>query len=201
MFAEKGYVQFTSDWRKTEPPEHPIVDDLIHWRNRLYQLGLIGVYPDGIGFGNLSGRIHQTDFFITGTGTGRVNTLTRDHFCTVTAFNIAANQVACSGPVPASSEAMSHAAVYVAEPTAAVVIHVHHLGMWQKLYDRIPTTDPAAEAGTPAMGFAIARLLADGVSGEVFVMGGHREGLMAFGETAEQAGTRILDLFAVHGCT
>ncbi|MCZ2344224.1 MAG: class II aldolase/adducin family protein [Bacteroidales bacterium] len=200
MFDEKGYVQFRSDWQHADPPRHAVVEDLIRWRERLYRLGLIGVYPDGIGFGNLSGRTHGHAFIITGTGTGQLATLTPAHFCTVTAFAIAENHVTCVGPVQASSEAMSHAAVYVADPTAGVVLHVHHWGLWEKLSDRIPTTDPHAEAGTPAMGAAITQLLEVGVPGGVFIMGGHREGIMAYGTTADQAGERILQLFETHGC-
>lgn len=200
MPDEKGYVQFTSSWQYAAPPGHAIVDDLIHWRDRLCRLGLIGVYPDGIGFGNLSGRIHGHEFVITGTGTGKLATLTPAQFCTVTAFAIADNHVTCAGPVQASSEAMSHAAVYVAEPMATVVIHVHHLGLWQKWRDRLPTTRSEAEAGTPAMGQAITDLFTTGVPGGVFVMGGHREGLMAFGTTAAQAGERIVQLYEAYGC-
>ena len=185
---EKGYIQFASEWHRAQPPARSVANDLVRWRDRLYRLGLIGVYPDGIGFGNLSSRLPDGTFVITGTGTGRLPTIGPEHLTTVTAFNVAENRVTCRGPVEASSEAMSHAAVYVAEPTARVVIHVHHLGLWERLFDAIPTTDPTAEAGTPAMGFAIDRLLKAGVPDGLFVMGGHREGLMAFGETADEAG-------------
>ena len=58
--------------------------------------------------------------------------------------------------------------------------------------DVVPTTDSRAEAGTPAMADAIATLLATGVPGGLFVMGGHREGLMSFGLTVDEACARLL---------
>jgi L-ribulose-5-phosphate 4-epimerase len=74
------------------------------------------------------------------------------------------------------------------------VIHVHHGPLWTKLVDRLPTTDSAALAGTPEMARAIESLVrtlparAEGL----IVMGGHPEGLIAFGRDLEEAGGRIL---------
>ena len=112
----------------------------------------------------------------------------------MTAFDFATNWLRCRGPVKASSESLSHAAVYVSDPAVQAVIHVHHLGMWEQLRDRIPTTDHAAEAGTPEMAAAIESLLRQpGVKEQgLFVMGGHREGLMAFGSTLDEAGEQIV---------
>ena len=104
----------------------------------------------------------------------------------------AGNALGCRGPVAASSESLSHAAVYEADPAAGAVVHVHHIGMWEALYGVVPTTDPRAEAGTPAMAAAVAALVRAGVPGGLFVMGGHREGLMAFGRTPGEATERVL---------
>ena len=192
MTDEKGYIQFQCDWEPADPPAIP--EGLIAWRDRLHRLGLIGVYPNGIGFGNISERTTGDCFLISGTATGHLPALGPEHFAEVRAFDFAANSLRCRGPVKASSESLSHAAVYVSDPTAAAVIHVHHLGMWEQLRDRIPTTDPRAEAGTPEMAWAIESLLRQpGVKEQgVFVMGGHREGLMAFGATLDEAGGRIV---------
>jgi L-ribulose-5-phosphate 4-epimerase len=194
---EKGYIQFHCDWTAAGPPEGPLVLALANWRDRLYRLGLIGVYPDGVGFGNVSGRRSGGGFVISGTATGGVSSLGPEHFAEVTGYDIAANTLACRGPVRASSESLSHAGVYEADPTAGAVFHVHHLGLWKHFYGRLPTTVPTAEAGTPEMAWAIAKLLADPSvrARGVFVMGGHREGLMAFGPTPDAAGQRIVEVF------
>ncbi len=196
---EKGYVQFRSDWERAKPPAFPVVADLVAWRNRLRGVGLIGVYPDGIGFGNVSGRLPGGRFVISGTATGGLDVAGPEHFTEVVWHDAAANALGCRGPVAASSESLSHAAVYEADPTATVVIHVHHLGLWERLRGVLPTTDDRAEAGTPAMADAIAALWRPGPPPDgLFVMGGHREGLMAFGRTADEAGGRALAAWERH---
>jgi ribulose-5-phosphate 4-epimerase/fuculose-1-phosphate aldolase len=189
MHDEKGYIQFQCEWRDAPPPVVP--SELIAWRNRLHALGFIGVYPDGIGFGNISIR---EPFLISGTATGHLAELTAEHFSEVISFDIAANTLTCRGRVKASSESLSHAAVYRADPEVRAVIHVHHLAAWESLRGRVPTTDPVAEAGTPQMADAIAELFP--LPGGFFVMGGHREGLVACGSTLDEAGERLLN--AIH---
>lgn len=192
MTDEKGYIQFRCEWEPADPPAVPA--DLIAWRDRLHRLGLIGVYPNGIGYGNISARTTGDSFLISGTATGHLPTLGREHFAEVLAFDFAANSLRCCGAVKASSESLSHAAVYVSDPAVQAVIHVHHLGLWEQLRDRIPTTDHGAEAGTPEMAWAIESLLWQPRVKEqgLFVMGGHREGLIAFGATLDEAGGRII---------
>jgi hypothetical protein len=199
MHDEKGYIQFQCDWEPGEPPAAPLAGSLSAWRNRLYGLGLIGVYPDGIGYGNLSARLRGGNFLVTGTATGAIPAIGPEHVTEVTAYDITSNRLRCRGPVQASSESLSHAAVYESDPAVAAVIHVHHLGLWERLRGAIATTDPAAEAGTPAMAVAIAELLRDPAvrARGFFVMGGHREGLIAFGTTLDAAGESLLREFAV----
>ena len=49
------------------------------WRNKLYQLGLIGCYPGDIGYGNISIR-SGTGFIITGSATGCREKLTKNDY-------------------------------------------------------------------------------------------------------------------------
>jgi L-ribulose-5-phosphate 4-epimerase len=192
--TEKGYIQFRCDWERAAAPAGPLVGELIAWRDRLYRLGLIGVYPDGIGFGNLSVRVGES-FIVSGTATGRLEAVGPEHFTEVVGSDFAANWVRCRGPVEASSESLSHAAVYRAAPSASAVVHVHHLGLWEQLYGVLPTTDPKAEAGTPEIAWAIEELFRRGGVREagLFVMGGHREGLMAFGGTLDEAVSYVIE--------
>jgi L-ribulose-5-phosphate 4-epimerase len=192
--GEKGYVQFRYEWEPAPLPSTPLLDELCRWRDRLHRHGLVGVYPDGIGFGNLSCRSGGDRFVITGTGTGHLPTLRTEHLTEVVAYDLAGNHLTCRGPVVASSESLSHAAVYRSDPAVAAVIHVHHLTLWERLRQRIPTTDPAAEAGTPAMARAIEQLFleTDLRAIGLVAMGGHREGVIGFGGTLDEAGSRIL---------
>jgi ribulose-5-phosphate 4-epimerase/fuculose-1-phosphate aldolase len=192
MHGEKGYVQFLCDWERADPPTGPMLDDLRLWRDQLYLLGMIGVYPEGIGFGNLSCRPGPgNEFVITGTATGALPTLGPEHLTEVLECDIARNWLRCRGPMQASSESLSHAAIYRSCPQARAVIHVHHFKLWERLFGKAPTTDPCAEAGTPAMAEAIAGLFRAGPVG-LFVMGGHREGIMVVGSNLDEAGTRLL---------
>jgi len=185
MHDEKGYIQFRCEWYVASPPQVP--PELIAWRDRLHEMNLIGVYPDGIGFGNISIR---EPFLISGTATGHFPRTGPEHFAEITGFDIADNAVSCRGRVKASSESLSHAAVYRSDPAAQAVIHVHHMTSWESLRGRAPTTDPSAEAGTPQMADAIAAILP--LDDGFFVMGGHREGIVAYGSSLDEAGSRLL---------
>ncbi len=168
---------------------------LLYWREELYKLDLIGVDARGVGFGNLSCKVAGHDpFFISGTGTGRRKRLSPRHFTQVTAWSYEGNWLECRGPCRASSESLSHAAIYQSRPEAMAVIHVHHAALWHHLYQKIPTTHPAAQAGTPAMARAIQDIL-ENCPGGIFVMGGHQDGLMAFGRDLEEAGQRLVACF------
>jgi hypothetical protein len=200
MHDEKGYVQFLCDWERGNPPAGPVVELLCTWRNRLHQLRLIGVYPDGIGYGNLSCR-HGESFVITGTATGALKTLGPEHLTEVINYHIDRNWLRCRGPVQASSESLSHAAIYRGHPAARAVIHVHHSRLWKHLCETAPVTAPQAEAGTPAMAHAIETLLHDPRLSEsgVFAMGGHRDGIMAFGSDIDEAGGKLLEALEQFG--
>jgi L-ribulose-5-phosphate 4-epimerase len=193
--GERGYVLFRCEREPAPPPTGALVQSLLDWRARLHRLGLIGVYPDGIGFGNLSFRIPRSDrFVISGTNTGRFPVLTAEHLTLVTSYDFARNRLACRGPVDASSESLSHAAVYLADPQAEAVVHVHHGSLWSSVVDRLPTTERTALAGTPEMARAIESLVGTGRTREegLIVMGGHPEGVIAYGRDVQEAGQRIL---------
>jgi L-ribulose-5-phosphate 4-epimerase len=197
---EKGYLQFRCDMQLAPPPGGAPALKLCRWRNRLWRAGLIGVGADGIGFGNLSLRRDSGhSFLITGTGTGGMARLLPGQLTEVVSWSLAGNHVTCRGMVAASSETLSHAAIYECNSAVRAVIHVHHAGMWQRLKNCAPTTDPVAEAGTPAMAFAIQRLLSSGAPGSassctarVVVMGGHADGLLSFGPSLARAAHRLL---------
>jgi hypothetical protein len=64
------------------------------YRRKLLDLRLIGVDPNGIGFGNLSVRDCTTDnLYITGSATGGVHELTPEDCAKVVACNFEKNRV------------------------------------------------------------------------------------------------------------
>ena len=188
---KEGYIKFNSHWTKTKQAVEAEVQPLIDYRQKLYDLGFIGTYPDGVGFGNISMRSsnNRKQFIISGSKTGSEKVLTNLHFALVEEVNLKNNSIQCSGPVVASSESMSHAAIYQSLPWVNAVIHGHDLDLWKKLLHRIPTTPIEAEYGTPEMAKAIKNLINSGIAAQTqfFVMEGHEEGLFAFGRTIMEA--------------
>lgn len=194
---DEGYIKFQALWTKAPPLPETALQNIIACRNKLHQLGLIGVYPNGIGFGNISQRWNtESQFIISGSATGHLQELTAEHFTLVTEVNIARNTVCCEGPIIASSETMSHAVLYQECSEIQAVIHVHDLQLWQKLLHQIPTTDASATYGSPEMAYSIIQLLqtTDLLQQKVFVMEGHREGIFAFGESLLEVNQRLSDL-------
>lgn len=198
MLQEEGYIKFNCHWNK-QPVNFPAksIDELNRWRRKLYQQQLIGVYPNGIGFGNISIRLNkENQFIVTGSATGQFTETGPEHYARVDSFKIQTNEVWCTGQVKASSESLSHAIVYQTLPDVNAVVHVHDLKQWEKWKNVLPTTDEAITYGTPEMAREISRLLSIPGNGEkgIIVMGGHREGMLAFGKSLEEACGILLTL-------
>lgn len=221
MVAE-GYVKFNCEWAKEKPLPLKKLKEINELRNKLFKLGLIGAYPDGVGFGNISirqgnlmhfiitgtatllsgiiqppSRSNLMYFIITGTATGGIANLNEQHYTTVTDFDFERNWLRCSGPIKASSESLTHAAIYQCDKSVNAVIHVHNLALWKKLLRKVPTTKKEAEYGTPEMAKEIIRLFKEtDVRGQkILVMAGHREGVISFGRDLKEAGKILLKYF------
>jgi ribulose-5-phosphate 4-epimerase/fuculose-1-phosphate aldolase len=186
---DEGYVKFQAVWEKADPLPPTALSELSRWRDEMHRQHLIGVYENGIGFGNISHRFQGDQFIISGTATGHLPHLLPEHFTLVTDFLVHENTVHCRGPVLASSEAMSHAVIYRECPAVQGVIHVHHALHWERLLDRVPTTVEGATYGSPEMANSIVNLLknSDLQQQKIFVMRSHPEGIFVFGESLEAA--------------
>jgi len=191
---DEGYIKFTPHWKETQPYPDLVWNDLNTWRQKVYNQGLIGVYPDNIGYGNISQRLDQTQFVISGSTTGRIEQLDGQHYSKVIRVDLEENALWCEGPIVASSESMSHAVIYQALPSVNGVIHVHHLGFWEALLQKVPTTGSGIPYGSPGMAYSILDLIEHTALPEVkiFVMEGHREGVFVFGRDLAEA-DRILN--------
>ncbi|ACK73109.1 class II aldolase/adducin family protein [Gloeothece citriformis PCC 7424] len=196
---DEGYVKYQCHWVNSPSITREEIEDLNQWRNQFYQLGLIGQYDNGIGFGNVSIRCldnpHQ--FIISGTKTGGLEQLTEKQYTLVTDYNWQENWLTCRGLIEASSEALTHAAVYTANPNINAVIHVHHLQLWKTLMNKVPTTAENIPYGTPEMAQEIIRLCQMGnlKEAKILVMRGHEEGIIAFGRNLDEAGNLLLLMF------
>lgn len=188
--TDEGYVKFSADWQHTPPFPEAEIAILNAFRRELYEMGLIGAYENGIGFGNISRRAESGGLcYISGSKTGLLTHLDARHYALVTEVEALENRLSCTGPVMASSEAMSHAVIYEECPEVNGVIHVHDLQLWKSLMHKVPTTDAAAPYGSPEMVESIRQLLekTDLKARKIFVMEGHEEGVFTFGTDLAEA--------------
>ena len=196
---DEGYIKYQCYWQNVETIVNSDITKLNFWRDRFYKLGLIGEYDNGIGFGNLSIRSpDSSQLIISGTQTGGIPDLTTQHYTKVTDYNWQQNYVTCMGLIKASSETLTHAAIYQALPTVNAVIHVHHQALWEQLLNKVPTTKPQCAYGTPEMAEEIIRLCRQSSTQrqKIIVMSGHESGILTFGNDLKQAGKTLLKHFA-----
>jgi hypothetical protein len=195
----EGYIKFNCIWDQAKvlfPTSE--YRQLEKARSELFALGLIGAYPNGIGFGNISARSKDAaSFMISGSATGGFSTLMPEDYALVTGYNIAQNTIFCTGLIQASSESLTHAAIYQVIPHVGAVIHVHCLWLWEKLMGKYPTTAAGIEYGTPEMAQAVGQLASNIKDDEekIIVMGGHREGILAFGHHVKDAIEPLISVY------
>jgi len=197
MSKSEGYVKYSDEHTIAPAIDAPHWKELNDARTRLHQLGLVGVLPNGVGFGNLSIRIRENEFLISGTATGEFPVLGNDKYCLVESFDLAQNHVVSSGPVRPSSESMTHGAVFKSNPRVNSVIHVHSRRIFDGMArDHYPATPADAPYGTPEIALAIENCVRDlnGDEGRI-VMLGHDEGVIAYGPSVERTLALILELY------
>ena len=200
MNPTEGIIKFDLAWEEAPPPEPAVLVELIAFRDVLHRKYLIAADEEGIGFGNISHR-SRDGFIISGTQTGQIHATLPQDYTEVIDWDTRGNRVTCRGPVRASSESMTHAAVYEARPDVRGVIHVHHHALWTKMLDRAPTTAANIEYGSTELAGAvgdIARGIAAGRPG-ILAMAGHEAGLLSFGCTLEDALQILLDTKEAYG--
>jgi len=167
-------------------------------RTHLHQLGLVGAHPNGIGFGNVSIRLEGNEFLISGTATGAPPVLGLEGYCRIESFDLKQNHVVSTGPVPPSSESMTHGAVYLSNQRVNCVIHIHSRVIFDGMArDNYPSTPEDAAFGTPEIAAAIENCIheSDKDEGRI-VMLGHDEGVIAYGPSVERTLMLIQELFS-----
>lgn len=187
---DEGYIKFTVHLKEMAIEMPEAWHALNETRTELFDRGMIGRLPDGIGFGNVSLKEADADhFFISGTATGGKRILDFQDYCSVDACSIERNEVFCSGHIRASSETLSHDAVYLGNPEIGCVIHVHDKPLFSRLLKGGGlATSPEAAYGTPEMAKDIEQIVnAHASPSGVLVMTGHEDGVIAWGRTVAEA--------------
>jgi len=166
-------------------------------RTRLHHLGLIGVDPEGVGYGNISlkEKIASKTFYVTATQTGHLSRLGTSLYTQVNNYDFSTFTLKSKGKEKPSSEALSHAMIYELDPAIRAVIHIHSKPLWLFLQQR-GTLATTAPYGTRAMTEEIAGLYPDTspLSSPLFVMKGHEDGIIVFGENLQKAEKVLLGL-------
>lgn len=198
MSETEGVIKYELSFQEADLPDTDI--SLINcWRELLVQLDLVGQDPGrygGLGFGNLSMRTRD-GFLITGTQTGGVRQLCLGDYALVTSWHLEDNMIEAKGQVKPSSEALTHAAIYANSPAANFVFHCHSPRIWQMAGNiGLTVTDADVPYGTPAMAREVALKLERMGSPGIMAMGGHEDGVVAWGEDADATGLLLVQCLA-----
>lgn len=196
---DEGVIKFKLEHTPAGPLPESDLAEIICWRQWMYEHGLIGVVetPEGqIGYGNISVR-HPQGFIVSGSQTGHLAELDKSHFALVDAAYPQENQLTSRGPIKPSSESLTHAVVYDQDLAIRCVMHAHHKPIWLAATRLgLPQTSPDVAYGTPNMAAETARLFRETDVRQIgiFAMAGHLDGIVSFGETAEQA-ARVMEKY------
>ncbi len=202
MAEQEGVIKYRLVFHPAKSLVEHDYQYLDYWHAKFKLVGILGQDDskyNGLGFGNLSERIDQQSFLISGTQTGGLDKLQPDDYALVTATDIAQNLVEAQGKVKPSSESLSHAAVYALDDQIRFVFHVHSREIWQaRSALEIPQTAVGVEYGTAEMAKEIKRIydLGQFDNARILAMTGHQDGVIGFGATATEAGRKILQLLS-----
>lgn len=201
---DDGVIKYDrSNFTQCGPIDLVEYSKLEYWRKQLFQLNLIGEYKEaGIGFGNLSvvhdySHFHKTahpQFIITGTQTGKYSELNGHFYTRVLDYDIKNLKINVLGPVEASSEALTHAAIYAHNKNIKAIFHIHSASIWNGMIeDKRDFTDKTIPYGTFEMAQATAACIGKKDFG-TFCMHGHEDGVVAYGRNLVEVGQLILNL-------
>ncbi len=178
--------------------------ELEYWRKKLYKLNLIGEYAEAqIGFGNMSSVMDYSEYFkspnpqfvITGTQTGKYTDLNGSHYTRVLDYSINGLKIKMMGSIEASSEALTHAAIYASNKNIKAIFHIHYQEIWKKMIDdNSDFTAANIPYGTVEMAHATQECVAGKNSG-TFCMRGHEDGVVIYGENMDEVGALTIKLY------
>lgn len=191
----EGVIKFRLDFQERQCITREMTAELNGWRHVLHRLGLIGQEPDrykGLGFGNISCRTSDVagSFLISGTQTGKAPFLSFSEYALVTECDPLANSIRAVGLIQPSSEALTHGQLYLLDTAIGSVVHAHSPEIWRRAEAMgLPCTPPDVAYGTAEMAREVGKLFsATPVWGyQLFVMGGHEDGVVSFGRNLQDA--------------
>lgn len=196
-----GVIKYSQTSHLTQPlTDFNSYEALEECRSQLAKLDFIGVYPNGVGYGNISARdgfcedIGDRAFVITGSQTGDLKSLTKNDYVRVISYNTKKLTMSSQGVRRASSESLTHAAIYDANESIRCVIHIHNNKLWKLMLEgAFPKISKDVEYGTKEMALSVGALF-HGVYHCVFVTEGHEDGVFAVGSSVSEAMENLMEL-------
>lgn len=187
----EGVIKYRLDYTPAPAMEAAALRDLIAWHERCRALGVVGRDPrrySGYAYGNLSRRLER-GFVVSCSQTGGQSVLTPDDYAWVLDCDFEQNRIRAQGPGKPSSEALTHGAVYAADDAVRAVIHGHTPLIWRRAEALdLPVTPADVAYGTPRMASAVHDLVLRLGGRGLLVMGGHEDGVIAYGPDLDAAG-------------
>lgn len=202
---DEGYIKFNcqhtiAKWQDASMPLPPDMEkklkNLDYFRTSLWRAQLIGVYENGIGYGNISVRSYE-NFIISASATGMHEILGFEGYCFIPKIDINSNCVWSVGAFKASSETMTHAAIYASAPNVNYVVHVHDKKLYTRLLaqETILKTQENIPYGTVEMAYALIGIAKENPNGACVVMGGHDEGILFYDTSLENVQKRMKEYY------
>lgn len=192
---DDGVIKFKFRLKKSGTISSREYLDVEKWRAIFFKMRLVGEDSEShIGYGNLSKRISGSDqFIITGTQTGHLPHLNGSQYTKVTSCDLKSLSVDAIGPIPPSSESLTHFAFYQKCKQINFIFHIHSSKLWNHMIsEKMNSTPQDVSYGTQEMAIAVQNIIGNKESG-IIVMKGHQDGVIAYGNSAEQAGRMVLN--------
>ncbi|MCA1804873.1 MAG: class II aldolase/adducin family protein [Xanthomonadaceae bacterium] len=197
---DEGVIKFQLELSPGPALSDASLGELIAWQKIMQGLGLLGRDParyGGLAFGNLSLRLAGNGFAISASQTADSPMPSARDYSQVTDWDCSTNRVIAQGPARPSSESLTHAALYDADPVIGCIIHGHSPSIW-KLRDSLGLASTVEQVayGTPEMAIEMDRLYrTQGFDRHgVLAMGGHQDGVVSFGRDPDEAGWEMVQL-------
>lgn len=197
MSELEGVVKYSLDFSEEALHIETSYKKLESLRQRIYALGLIGVYDNGIGYGNLSLRDeYASGFIITATGTGALKKLNSYDYSQVLKIDFDSFKTFAKGTRRPSSECITHGAIYELDANIHVIIHIHNRKLWDFMLQNGNLSTNDTPYGTKQMVVDIQNMYKNIVvlDHNLFVMKGHEDGIICFGRNIEEAEITLYEL-------
>ncbi len=183
-----GVIKYHFEFQKSVALDKKLFIAIENVRERLFALGFIGE-QDGVGFGNISQRINQNSFVITGTQTGHLSNLNATHYALIEEYDDETFFLKSSGAIKPSSEALTHGTIYNLDKNIGAVIHIHAKKLWQFMLANEYLKTKNVPYGTSEMIAAVQSIYKtkEPLLNSKFVMTGHEDGIVFFGKNIQEA--------------